>query len=31
LDNRRTREAEIANRAVDFIKRNASAGKPFYA
>ena len=24
-------EAEITNRAVDFIKRNASAGKPFFA
>jgi arylsulfatase A-like enzyme len=31
LDNRRTMEAEITNRAVEFIKRNASAGKPFYA
>jgi len=31
LDNRRTVEAEITNRAVDFIKRNASAGKPFFA
>jgi arylsulfatase A-like enzyme len=31
LDTRRTMEAEIAKRAVDFIKRNASAGKPFYA
>ena len=31
LDNRRTMEAEITNRAVDFIKRNASASKPFYA
>jgi hypothetical protein len=31
LDNRRTMEAEITNRAVDFIKRNASAGKPFFA
>jgi arylsulfatase A-like enzyme len=31
LDNRRTLEAEITSRAVDFIKRNASAGKPFYA
>ena len=30
LDTRRTMEAEITNRAVDFIKRNASAGKPFY-
>ena len=24
-------EAEITSRTVDFIKRNASAGKPFYA
>ena len=31
VDNRRTMEAEITSRAVDFIKRNASAGKPFYA
>src|ERR1035438_7437430 len=31
LDTRRTMEAEITNRAVEFIKRNASAGKPFYA
>jgi arylsulfatase A-like enzyme len=31
LDSRRTIEAEITNRTVDFIKRNASAGKPFYA
>ena len=31
LDNRRTMEAEITKRAVDFIKRNASAGKPFFA
>jgi arylsulfatase A-like enzyme len=31
LVNRRTMEAEITNRAVDFIKRNAKAGKPFYA
>jgi arylsulfatase A-like enzyme len=31
LDTRRTMEAEITKRAVDFIKRNASAGKPFYA
>jgi arylsulfatase A-like enzyme len=31
LDNRRTMEAEITNRTVDFIKRNASASKPFYA
>jgi arylsulfatase A-like enzyme len=28
---RRTMEAEITTRAVEFIKRNASAGKPFYA
>jgi len=31
LENRRTMEAEITNRTVDFIKRNAKAGKPFYA
>jgi arylsulfatase A-like enzyme len=31
VDTRRTMEAEITNRAVEFIKRNASAGKPFYA
>jgi arylsulfatase len=31
LDRRRTTEAEITNRAVDFIKRSASAGKPFFA
>ena len=31
LNNRRTMEAEITSRAVEFIKRNASAGKPFYA
>jgi arylsulfatase A-like enzyme len=31
VDNRRTMEAEITNRAVDFIKRNASAGTPFFA
>jgi hypothetical protein len=31
LDRRRTMEAEITSRAVDFIKRHASAGKPFYA
>jgi arylsulfatase A-like enzyme len=31
VDLRRTMEAEITNRAVEFIKRNASAGKPFYA
>ena len=31
VDRRRTMEAEITSRAVDFIKRNASAGKPFYA
>jgi arylsulfatase A-like enzyme len=31
LDNRRTMEAEITNRAIDFIKRNAGASKPFYA
>jgi len=28
---RRTMEAEITTRAVDFIKRNATAGKPFFA
>jgi arylsulfatase len=31
LDARRTMEAEITSRAVAFIKRNASAKKPFYA
>ena len=31
VDRRRTMDAEIAGRAVEFIKRNASAGKPFYA
>ena len=31
LDTRRTMEAEITNRAVAFIKRNAAAHKPFYA
>jgi arylsulfatase A-like enzyme len=31
LNNRRTMEADITNRAVDFIKRNASASKPFFA
>jgi arylsulfatase A-like enzyme len=31
VDNRRTMEAEITGRAVDFIKRNANAGKPFFA
>jgi arylsulfatase len=31
LDNRRTMEAEITKRAVEFIKRNAQAGKPFFA
>ena len=31
VDNRRTMEAEITSRAVQFIKHNASAGKPFYA
>jgi arylsulfatase A-like enzyme len=31
LDKRLTAEAEITNRAVEFIKRNASANKPFYA
>ena len=31
LDTRRTMEAEITNRAVDFIQRNAASTKPFYA
>jgi arylsulfatase A-like enzyme len=31
LDNRRTMEAEITKRAVNFIKRNASVGKPIFA
>ena len=31
VDRRRTMEAEITTRAVDFIKRNADAGKPFFA
>lgn len=31
VDRRRTMEAEITNRAVDFIKRNATAAKPFFA
>ena len=31
VDRRRTMEAEITSRTVEFIKRNASAGKPFYA
>ena len=31
VDNRRTMEAEITKRAVEFIKRNANTGKPFYA
>jgi arylsulfatase len=31
VDRRRTMEAEITNRAVDFIKRNANAGEPFFA
>lgn len=31
VDRRRTMEAEITSRAVEFIKRNARAGKPFYA
>ena len=31
LDSRRTMEAEITNRAIAFIKRNAAAHKPFYA
>jgi arylsulfatase A-like enzyme len=31
VDRRRTMEAEITGRAVEFIKRNAKADKPFYA
>jgi arylsulfatase A-like enzyme len=31
VDRRRSVDAEIAGRAVEFIKRNAGAGKPFYA
>lgn len=31
LATRRTMEAEITNRAVQFIKKNATAGKPFFA
>ena len=31
LDTRRTMEATITDRAVAFIKRNAAAGRPFYA
>jgi arylsulfatase len=31
LNNRRTMEVEITNRAVDFIKRSASASNPFFA
>ena len=31
LDARRTMEAGITSRAVEFIRRNAKAGKPFYA
>ena len=31
VDRRRTMEAEITNHAVDFIKRNATAEKPFFA
>ena len=31
VEKRRTMEAEITARAVEFIKRNAGAGKPFYA
>ena len=31
VDRRRTMEAEITGHAVDFIKCNAKAGKPFYA
>jgi hypothetical protein len=30
VNNRRTMEAEIAKRAVDFIKRNASGDKSFF-
>jgi len=31
LDTRRTMEAEITNRVIDFIKHNGKAGKAFYA
>jgi arylsulfatase len=31
VNNRRTMEAEITNRAIEFMKRNASAGQPFFA
>jgi arylsulfatase len=31
VENRRTTEAEITKRAVEFIKRNASVNKPFFA
>jgi len=31
IEKRRTMEAEITSRAVDFIQRNAKAGKPFFA
>ena len=31
VDRRRSMDAEITDRAVEFIKRNANAGKPFYA
>jgi len=31
IEKRRTMEAEITNRAVDFIQRNAKARKPFFA
>jgi arylsulfatase len=31
LATRRTLDAQVASRAVDFIKRNAKAGKPFFA
>src|SRR5215468_7268484 len=31
IDRRRTMEAEITSHAVDFIKRNANANKPFFA
>ncbi|MCE9606407.1 MAG: arylsulfatase [Planctomycetia bacterium] len=31
VERRRTMDAEKASRAVDFIQRNAKAGKPFYA
>ncbi len=31
VDTRRTIEAEITRRAIDFIRRNAKASKPFFA